>query len=81
MQHGVHLRSVCNWIMDLRATKHMALHRTTFDTYKVISPCNVRLSDDSVAKIIIMGSILFGIEMRGKKTTICITDVLHVSKL
>ena len=73
-QHGEHLRSVCKWIMDSKATKHMTLHSATFDTYKVISSCNVRLDDDSVAKAI-------GIEMRGIRKKVRITYVLHVLKL
>ena len=76
-----HSRSVCKWIMDSGATKHMTSHRTAFDTYEVISPRNVRLSDGSAAEAIGMGSIVVGVEMRGKATTIRITDVLHVPKL
>jgi hypothetical protein len=59
----------------------MTSHRTAFDTYEVISPRNVRLSDGSVAEAIGMGSIVVGVETRGKATTIRITDVLHVPKL
>ena len=67
--------------MDLGATKHIILHRAAFDTYEVISPCNVCLGADSVAKAIGVGSIVVGVETRGKTTRICITDVLHVLKL
>ena len=76
-----HSTSVCKWIMDSGATKHMTSHKTAFDTYEVISPRNVRLSDGSVAEAIGMGSIVVGVEARGKATTIRITDVLHVPKL
>ena len=76
-----HSMSVCKWIMDSGATKHMTSHRTAFDTYEVICPRDVRLSDGSVAKAIGMGSIVVGVETRGKATTIRITDVLHVPKL
>lgn len=34
-----------------------------------------------MTKAIEMGSIVVGVEMRGKMTRTCITDVLHVSKL
>jgi hypothetical protein len=47
----------------------------------VISPCNVRLSNGSVAEAIGTGSIVVGVETKGKATTIRITDVLHVPKL
>ena len=66
MQHGAHSRSVCKGIMDSRASMYMTLHRTAFDTYEAISPRNVRLDDDSVAEAIGMGSIIVGVEMRGK---------------
>ena len=59
----------------------MSSHRTAFDTYKVIFLRNVRLRDDSIAETIGMGSILVGVEMGGKRTTIRITDVFHVPKL
>jgi hypothetical protein len=62
MQHGACLRSACKGIMDPRATKHMTLHRAAFDTYKVISPHNVHLDDNSVAKAIGRGSIVVEIE-------------------
>lgn len=59
----------------------MTLHRATFDTYKVISPQNVRLDNNSLAKAIEMGFIVVDVETRGKMTKICITGVLHVPKL
>ena len=40
----------------------MTSHRTTFDTYKVIFPCNVHLSDDSVVEAIRMDSIIMGVK-------------------
>ena len=61
--------------------KHMTLHRATFDTHEVISPHNVQLGHNSVAKTIRMGSIVIGVETRGTRTRIRITDVLHVPKL
>ena len=67
--------------MDLEATKHMTLHRMVFNTYEVICPHNVSLGDDSMAKDTRMGSIVVGVEMKGKINRICITYVLHVPKL
>jgi hypothetical protein len=52
-----------------------------FNTYKVISSRNVRLGDGSVTEAIKMGSIVAGVETRGKTTTNCITNMLHVPKL
>jgi hypothetical protein len=52
-----------------------------FDIFKVISPCNVRLGDDSIAKAIGIASIVVGVPMRGKIYRIHITDMLHVPKL
>ena len=74
MQHEGHLRSVCKWMMDLKATKHMTLQRTAFDTYEVISPHNMHLDDDNLSEAIGMGSIVVGIETKGKTTIICIMD-------
>ena len=67
--------------MGSRATKHINLYMMAFDTYEVISPRKVHLGDDSVAKAIGMGSIVIGVETKGKTSTIHITYVLHVSKL
>ena len=80
MQHEAHSESLCKWIMDSGATKHMTLQRA-FDIYKVIFVCNVCLGDDSVAEDIVMGSISMGGETQGKATRVCITDVFHVPKL
>lgn len=52
-----------------------------FNTYEVISPCNVHLGDGSVGEAIGMVSIVVGVKTRSKKTTIHISNVLHVSKL
>ena len=75
------MRSVCKWIIDLEATKHTTSHRVAFDTYKVNSPCNVRLGDDSVAKAIRIGSIVVGVKTRGIRNKVHIIDVLYVPKL
>ena len=42
--------------MDSGAIKHMTLHKEAFDTYKIISPRNVRCGDDSIAEVIRMES-------------------------
>lgn len=49
--------------MDLGATKYMILDRVAFDTYKVISPCNMHLSDDIVVKVIRTRSNVVIVEM------------------
>lgn len=67
--------------MDSGAAKHTTLHRTTFDTFEVISPHNMDLGNDSVVKAIGLGSIVVGVETRGIRNRVCITDVLHVLKL
>lgn len=48
MQNETHFNSVCKCIMDLGASKQMALHRTAFDTYEVITLCNVHLGDNNI---------------------------------
>ena len=60
---------------------YMTLHRTAFDTYEAISPCNVRLDDDSMAEAIGMGSIIVGVEMRGKLNIFRIKNMFYVPKL
>ena len=59
--------------MDSGARKHITLYRAVFDTYEVISPCNICLGDDSVAKAIKMGSIMVGVEIR------CIRNKAHIT--
>lgn len=80
MQHEAHLRSTCKCIMDLEATKHMIVHRMTFNTYKVIFQRNVRLGDKIVDKATRVRSIVVGVETRRKTNRIHITNVLHVPK-
>ena len=59
----------------------MALYKMTFDTYEVISSCNLHLNDDSMPEAIGMGSIVVGVKIRCKTTRSCITNVLLVPKL
>lgn len=59
----------------------MTLYRPAFDTYEVSSIRNVRLDDDNMAKAIKMGSIIIGVEVKGKLTRIHIMKLLHVPKL
>jgi hypothetical protein len=64
--------------MDSGARKHITLHRAVFDTYEVISPYNIRLGDDSMgddsmAKVIGMGSIVVGVETK------CIRNRIHIT--
>lgn len=67
--------------MDSAITKHMTLHKSAFDTYEVISSCNMHFDNNSMAEAIEMGSIVIVVEIRGIKNIICITSVLHVPKL
>ena len=55
--------------------------RTIINTGEVISPCNVCLGDNGVAKAIGMGSIVIGVETRGIRNRVRITNVLYMSKL
>ena len=64
-QDGPHSKSMCKWIMDSGATKHMTPHRAAFDTYEVIPPRNVHLGDDSVVNAIGVGSIVVDVIVRG----------------
>lgn len=63
------------------ATKHMTLHRATFDTYEIIAPHNVHLGDDSVVEVIGMESNVVEAIMRNDINRFCIKSALHVSKL
>ena len=66
--------------MDSEATKHMILHRATFNTYKEISLHNVHLGDDSVAEVIEMGSNIVGVEMRDIMNRVWTRNVLYMPK-
>ena len=81
MRNEAHSKSICKWIMDSVATKHMTLYRAAFDTYEVITPYNVHLDDNSVVEAIGMGSIIVEAIVKGKINQIRIKNVLHVSKL
>ena len=59
----------------------MTLFRAAFNTYEVISLCNVHLGDDSVVEAIGMVSIVIGVETKDETTTIRMTDLLHMLKL
>jgi hypothetical protein len=66
MQHKVHLKRVCKWIMDSGATKHITLHRVSFKIYEVICSCNTRLGEINMAKAIKIMSIVVGFEKKCK---------------
>ena len=51
-----YFKSMCKWIMELGATKHMISHTTPFYTYEIIDPCIVHLGDNVVVKAVGMGS-------------------------
>lgn len=46
MRNETHSNKTCKEIVDLGATKHMTLHKATFDMYEVIAICNEHLDDD-----------------------------------
>lgn len=67
--------------MDLGASKHITLHKTTFDKNEVIAPHNVHLGDNNVVEATRMGSIIVEAIAKDKSNQICIKDAFHVSKL
>jgi hypothetical protein len=73
--------SLCKWVMDLGAIKHMTSYRVAYNTYEVISQCNMRLVDDNMTKTIRMGSVVVVLEIECKTTRMHITDMLHVPNL
>ena len=70
MQHETHSRSICKSIMDMRATKHMTLHRKIFNIYKVIFLCNMHLVGHIMDEAIGIGSIVVEVEMVGKNNRV-----------
>ena len=54
MRNGAFFKSMCKWIINTGATKHVTSQRAAFFIYiyKVIVPCDVHLGDDSVVKAI-----------------------------
>lgn len=80
-QDGPHSKSVCKWIMDSGATKHMTPNRAVFDTYEAIAPRNVHLGDDSVVEAVGVGSIVVEVLVGGRSKRIRIKNSLHVPKL
>lgn len=58
MRYGTHSKSVCKWIMEFEATKHMTLYRDKFATYEVVATYNVQLDDNSFVEAIIMRFII-----------------------
>ena len=57
---------MCNWIMDLGATKYKTSCRITFDTHEVIVQCSTHLDDDSIMKRIKMSSIVIEVMVNYK---------------
>ena len=56
MQHEVHSKIMCEWIMDLQSRKHIISHKLAFDIYEAIAPFNVYLGEDNIVKEIKMHS-------------------------
>ena len=59
----------------------MAPDRTCFHSYKLTSPKNVILGDDTVLEAMGKGATLVDTKVKGRVRTITIKDVLHVPKL
>lgn len=81
MYNKIHSKSVCKWIMDSRAFKHMTLYRVVFDTYEPITSCNVYLSDSNIVQAIGMESIVMETILKGKINQFCMKDVICIPKL
>ena len=81
IRNEVHFKSMCKLIIDLGASKHMTLHKATFNTNKVIVPHNVYLGDNSFVEVIKMGSIIVETIVKGNINQIHIKYAFHVSKL
>lgn len=79
-QCRAYFKAICIWILDSGATKYVTSHKASFDTYEVIAPCDVHLSD-CVVKTIRIGSIVVEVLVRSKIKRIHIKDAYHVSKL
>ena len=80
-RNEIHSKSMYKWIMDLSVSKHMTSHKTTFDTYEVITPRDVHLGDNSAIQDIGMGSIVVEAIIEGKISQIHIKYVFHVPEL
>ena len=75
---------MCKWIMNTEASNHMNFHKATFDTYdtyEVISSCNVYLDDDSIMRAYKIGFITIEVIVKDNIKRICINNTLHVPKL
>ena len=81
MRNETHFKSMCKYIMDSRASKHMISHRAAFNTYEVIASCIVHLGYNSVVKVIGMESIIVETIMNDNINQICIKDALYMLKL
>lgn len=80
MHHRTHSKTICKWIMDLGAIKHIISLRSTFNTYVVIILHNIHLDNDSVVKAIEIEFIVVEVVMRGKINRLHIKYVFHVPK-
>ena len=58
MRFEAHSKSMCKWIMNLDATKHITSYKAAFNTYEIITPRNMHLDDNSIVQAIGMGSIV-----------------------
>ena len=63
------------------ASKHTTLHKSKFDTYKVITPSNVHLVDNNIVQAIRMGSIVIESSLKYQINHIRIKHMLYIPKL
>ena len=61
-----HSHSMCKWIVDSGASKHISSHKAVFDMYEVITPHNVHLDDNNIVQAIEMESIVVEALLKGK---------------
>lgn len=80
MRNEVHFKSMCKWIMNSRATKHMTSYKAAFDMYEVNATHYVYLGDDIVVKAIGMRSIIVKAIIRCNINRVCIKMVFHMPK-
>lgn len=68
MPNGILSKRMCKWMMNLGAKKNMTLHKTTFNSYEVITPHNVHLHGDNAVETIQIHFIIMNPILRDKST-------------
>lgn len=54
MQNKTNMDTMCKWIIDLGAIKHMSSRKAALGTYVANTPLNNYLGDDTIMEIIRM---------------------------